>query len=214
MAKKYTRNQTRIKPRKSLDNGMIPTLQKCSYANLELDPAAVIALNGSKHRALAILHDCPQVVPDTISHLNSLATLPDVGRLKFDQPSAAVWLASAVKALIEANGPTAGSGIDLERYAAIALEHAGRILKHAQGLQDGYKEHVDQAAATLEVNRQKAEVAKAKKGRATEEAILECYKKLLKESGNRRGNQAEVALRLGITHARVSQVLGKRKFPR
>ncbi len=189
---------------------MIPSLQNCSYTNPEIDPAAVVALIDSKRRALAIFHDCPQVLSIAVTQFNALTKLPDLDQLKFDSPTPAIWLASAVKALIEADGQAAGSGIHLERYAATALEHAGRILKHEQGLQDGYQEHVAQAAATLEANREKAEAAKAKKGRATAEAIIECYDKLLKEFGNRRGIQAKVARRLGITPARISQVIGKR----
>ncbi len=186
---------------------MIPSLQNCTYTNPELDAAAVVALLASKHRALAILHDCPHVVTEAVSHFNSLASLPDVASPTFDRSRPADWIAAAVKALIEADSPLAGSGINLERYAATALENAGGILKHEQGLQDGYQEHVAQAAATLEANRQKAEVAKAKKGATSKQAIIDCYDKVLRELGNRRGNQTEVARRLNISRARVSQVI-------
>ena len=198
---------------------MIPALRSTQFADVELDGSCCVALLDAKHRALAILHDCPQVLPNTIQLFNQLTALPDANDLTYRQASPEEWLACAIKALIDADTAAANRSGHLERYAAKALEHAGRILKHQQGLQDGYQEghhvghtdgyqeHVAQATATLEKNLQKAEAAKQAKGEASRELIIKCYETVRSERGNQRGNRAEVARRLKISPARVSQVL-------
>ncbi len=189
---------------------MIPTLQAVQFTDVEIDGGCCSALIEAKHRALAILHDCQHILPATTQLFYQLTSLPDANDLIFRQTGPDEWLACAIKALIDADSATADQSNHLERYAAKALEHAGRILKHQQGLQDGYQEHVVQAATELEKNRQKAGKRNADKGAETRKAVFDCYEKLLKERGNMKGNQAEVARRLNISPARVSQVLAKR----
>jgi len=188
---------------------VIAALMSSKFADVKLDGSCCVALLEAKHRALAILHDCPQVMPATTQLFNQLTALPDASDLIYRQAGPEEWLACAIKALIEVDAGAADRSGHLERYAAKALEHAGQILKHQQSLQDGYQEHVEQAATEREANRQKAEKAKAEKGESSRKAILDCYDKVLKERGNAVGNQAEVARRLKITPARVSQVLAK-----
>lgn len=118
---------------------MIAALKSSQFADVELDGSCCIALLEAKHRALAILHDCPQVLPAATQLFNQLTALPEASDLIYRQAGPEEWLACSIKALIEADAGAADRSGHLERYAAKALEHAGRILKHQQGLQDGYE---------------------------------------------------------------------------
>ncbi len=190
---------------------MTPTLMSCKFTDFELDGSCCIALLEAKHRALAILHDCPQVLPAATQLFNQLTVLPEASDMIYRQASPEEWLACAIKALIEADSATADRSGHLERYAAKALEHAGRILKHQQGLQDGYQQHVAQAATELETNRQKAEKAKAAKGEKTRLAVIEHHAKLVQEKGLFTGIDKAVAKEVGVVPSTVSKILNKKK---
>lgn len=194
---------------------MTDTLRFCEFSSNKLEGECCSALIDAKWRTLAILHDCQDMMPATTQIFNQLAALPDVNDLKYRQAEPEEWLACAVKALIEADVAEADHAVKLERYVATALEHAGRILKHKQGLQvgqkEGYQKHVVETTAERAKNLQKAEVAKTKKGKATRQAIIQCHEKLLQVNGNFHGLDAAVAKEVGVSPQRVSQVMGGKR---
>jgi hypothetical protein len=190
---------------------MIQTLQTLQFADVELDGNCFSALIEAKRRALAILHDCPHILPATTQLFNQLTSLPDANDLTSRPAGPEEWLACAIKALIEADSATADRSIYLERYAAKALEHAGRTLKHQQGLQDGYQEHVVQAATELEKNRQKATSANVSKGEKTKQKVIACHAKLLRERGQFVGIDKSVADEVGVSPSMVSKILNKKR---
>jgi hypothetical protein len=202
---------------------MIPALMSSQFAAVDLDGSCCIALLEAKHRALAILHDCPHTVKATTQHFNKLTTLPDAADLIFRQAGPEEWLACSIKALIDADSATVDRSGQLERYAAKALEQAGRTLKSQQSLQDGYQvghdigheggyqEHVEQAATELETHRQKAEKAKAAKGEKTRQAVIECHGRLVREKGLFTGIDKAVAKEVGVSASMVSKILNKKK---
>ena len=192
---------------------MINSLNNLSFDSLDLDPSCVVELLKAKRKALAILHDCPDVITGTNKHFNQLSVLTDLGELEYTQPDEKVWLACAIKALIEAD-TTPNQGLHLERYAHTGLDHAGRILKYNQGIEQGAEAQANKAAAELEKNRQKGDAATLAKGAATAKKVIDCYDKLILEKGNRRGINSEVALACNVTPQRVSQIMGKRKETR
>lgn len=190
---------------------MIPALSACKFSSDKIEGHCCSGLIRSTQEALAIFHACPAVLPATIQIFTRLSVLPDLNEMLYDQPEPEAWLACAVKALIEAGVAAADHAVQLERYAATALGHAGRILKHRQGQAKGYQEHATETTAERAMNLQKAEVAKASKGEATRQAIIQCHQKLLQEKGIVHGLDAAVAKEVGVTPQRVSQVMsGKR----
>lgn len=189
---------------------MINSLNNVSFNSIDLDSSCVVGLLKAKWKALAILHDCPNVKANTIRHFNQLSILPDLGELEYSQPDEIVWLACAIKAIIEADTSSPNLGGHLERYAHTGLEHAGRILKYTQGIEQGAKAQADKAAAELEKNRQKADAATLAKGESTTQSVIDCYDRLLSNEGNFKGLNKAIAKECGITPARVTQILSKR----
>lgn len=190
---------------------MIPALESCDFQD-GYHGGSCAGLIKAKYRALAIMHDCQGVLPATTQIFNQLSALPDPSDMECRQASSEEWLAAAIKAIIDAAAAAdADRGAQLERYAASALEHAGRILKlqqgHQEGEQAGHQKHVTEVADQRKASIKKAGEANADKGKETRQAIINCYNEVRKEKGNFHGIYKEVASRVGVTPQRVTQVI-------